>query len=735
MNEEHVSELKRLSLPSHGFNPSRRRFLRNVGLIAGTGFSLGVMLPGCGDRQAGSATQANEFQPSIWLRITPDNRVLIRVAEVEMGQGVLTSLPMLIAEELDAAWHQIEIEQAPLDPRFGYRATGWSSSIRDAWLPLRQAGATARQALLEAAAVTWGVSPADCTTAEGVVVHAASGRHGLYGEWVGTARDRPLPIRVQLKQPGQFRLLGTSPRRTDVADKVTGAARYGMDVQLPGMLVALIARAPVLGARLKGFDATAASSLPGVKKIFAVGSGVAVVASGFWEARRAQDALILDWQHDPATAPDSRRMSKLFADSVDLAAEVVDQRGNGFLAEPAGLGTVVEATYELPLQAHATLEPMNCCAWFHDGRCELWAPTQTPSGARECALDELLSRPERLWRQLESRLTGQFADQIQLHPTLIGGGFGRRLNTDYVVDAVQVARQVQAPVKVIWSREDDFRHDYFRPASLQRLRATIAGDGSPLTWHHRLISTRGSTEGADDLPYAVPRLVVDKVVVDVAGLRTGSWRSVAHSYTVFAIESFVDELAFAAGADPWQYRRRLLGHSPRHLKALDAAAETAGWSQPPGNGRYLGVAVHRAFGTYVAQVVEVTPDGSRVPRVVRVVCAIDCGQVVHPDTVVAQVEGSIIFALTAALKSAITLRDGVVEQTNFGRFQLLRMDETPTIDVVLLPSGDAPGGVGEPAVPPLAPALANALFAATGKRYRRLPVSFEPTGPSTANQG
>lgn len=711
------------------FNPSRRRFLRNASLSMGAGLALGVALPGCGEEtsEASATTGADEFRPSIWLRISTDNQVTITLAETEMGQGVMTAMPMLIAEELDADWDRIVIEQAPVEPAFGLQVTGGSSSIRQAWRPLREAGATAREALLQAAAELWSVRPDSCTTERGMVLHLASGRSLAYGALTALASARPLPDKVRLKKPAQFRLLGAALPSKGLEAKVKGAARYGLDQAPPGLLVALIARAPTLGARLIGFDADIAARMPGVRKIFAVDSGVAVVADGFWEAQQARDALTVEWQQDRHSAPDSQRMSALFAASLRGTGEADEQRGEPLpvLGQTAPLR---EALYELPLQAHATFEPMNCTAWFHDGICEVWAPTQAPTQARDLARDLALTAPERLWHKAELRLTGNRSDPVLLHPTLMGGGFGRRLHTDYVAEAVQIAKQMSGPVKVIWTREDDFRHDHFRPASLQRLRAVLDQNGLPKAWHHRVVSTDSSTSGAKSLEYAIPHVLVDKVVVKVPGLRTGPWRSVAHSYTAFAVESFIDELAQAAGTDPYRYRRQLLGHSPRHLGVLDAAATAAGWDNPRddrGGNRYLGMAVHKAFETYVCQVAEILADGANPPRLTRVVCAIDCGQVVHPDTVRAQVEGSIIFALNTVWKSSITLRDGAVEQTNYHQFELLRMGEIPAIEVLLIAGAEAPGGVGEPAVPPLAPAVANALFAATGKRHRSLPVGAD----------
>lgn len=708
--------------PADRFSPSRRAFLRKSGLGLGIGFSLGVLLPGCSREEPDVGGKLSGFHPSVWLTITPENQVRVTLAESEMGQGVMTAIPMLIAEELDADWDQLVVEQAPVSPRFGHQATGGSSSVRKAWRPLREAGATARQILLEAAAAAWSVAPDSCETESGRVIHRSSERFFNYGELALLAADRPLPKQVRLKDPSQYRLIGNSPKRKGLEQKVDGQAQYGIDQKLPGLLTALVARPPTLGAQLVSFDAAEAGKLRGVKKIFAISTGVAVVASGFWEAQRALKALKVQWREDRDQAPDSKKISALLAANMQAEAEVKDQRGAA-LAQFDNNPAVVEALYELPLQAHAAFEPMNCTAWFHDDLCEIWAPTQVPTDARDAAMEKALSTPEKLWHKIALRLTGQRSDPVLLHTTLLGGGFGRRLQTDYVEDAVEIAQRLEHPVKVIWTREDDFREDYFRPATLQRMRALLDKDGYPKAWHHRVVNMDGGTGGAGQLAYAIPDVVVDRVKVRVPGLRTGYWRSVAHSYTAFAKESFIDELAHRASADPYLFRKRLLTHSPRQMGVLDAVAQAANWGDTQASARYLGIAVHEAFATHVAQVAEIRIDDKGAACLTKIFCAVDCGQVIHPDTVLAQIEGSIIFALNTLVKSQISLHRGAVEQVNFHQFELLRINEIPDMQIQLSESMESPGGVGEPAVPPLAPAVANAFFAATGQRPRSLPLA------------
>ena len=706
------------------FDPSRRQFLRRSTLLGFTGLSLGIPLNSFGSEPSESnSTQTNQpFSPSIWLSINTDNSVVIWIAEAEMGQGIHTALPMLIAEELDLDWHQVQVRQAPIEPEYGYQITGGSTSVRKAWQPLREAGATARQALLEAAAESWQAPVAQCRTDAGRIVWPQGGQSASFGELASLAAARPLPTNVALKRPENYRIIGHPQQRIDLNDKTSGKALFGIDAAPPRVQVAIIARPPRLGDTVAAVDSQAALAINGVVKVIYLGSGVAVIGAGYWQAEQGKQALNIEWQQTGQQI-DSAEIEQKMVDQLDGPAELAWQRGDAGPLNPGNTdgGQLHEAIYRLPLQAHATMEPMNCTAWFHHGLCELWVPTQAPTRARDLVADMSSSSADRHWQKLEMRVSGSRSDPVLIHNTLLGGGFGRRSEVDYVEDAVAIALQVDYPVKLIYSRGDDFSTDYFRPASVQRLRATLNAQGMPQHWHHRLVSSRDSTSGAKRFPYEIPDVLVDLQLVKKPHLRDGYWRAVAHSYTAFAMESFLDELAHHNNADPLSYRLKLLTNAPRYRLVLETVAEMAGW-QNGDTDRYLGIAGHQAFGSFTAQVVELINQSDGSLKITRVYCVIDCGQVIDPDTVTTQLQGSIIYALTSAIKSSITVKNNVIEQRDYIGFPLLSFSETPEITVQLINSQESPGGVGEPGVPPLIPALANALFAATGERHRSFPV-------------
>lgn len=710
---------------TESFSPARRNFLRATVLVGG-GFTLSLSLSGCGAEESGSdddkLSGSGAFSPSIWLTVNSDNSVILTVAEAEMGQGVLTALPMLIAEEMDLDWQQVMVRQAPVDPLFGNQQTGGSTSIRHAWQPLREAGATARQALVEAAARRWQVAPQECCTRNGRVFGTKEGDEATYGELAVLAAQAPLPVNAVLKLPQDYRILGRPQRRTDLLAKTSGKAMFGIDAMVSGMRVAVIAGPPRLGEVVSKVDSQRALAVPGVVDVINLITGVAVIAEGFWQAEQGRRALDLSWRAATPIVDSSQIEMQMINQLGSDEAEVVWSQGAGVdldldVEQPG----VVEAVYRLPLQAHATMEPMNCSAWFHHGICEVWAPTQAATRARDVAADLAVGSLERAWQKVELRLTGKRHDPVLVHTTLMGGGFGRRAEVDYVEQVVSIARQVSYPVKLIYSRGDDFAGDYFRPPSVQRMRARLSAKGLPLQWHHRLVSNSKSASGAKPITYDIPEALVDVHLVDTPHLRQGYWRSVAHSYTAFAVESFIDELAHYAGIDSLAYRLQLLPNGSRISKVLKSVAQMAGWHNSESN-RYLGIAGHYAFGSYTAQVVELVDQPGGELRLTRVYCAFDCGQVIDPDMVQAQLQGSIVYALTAALKSHITVKDGVVGQRDFAGFPLLSFAETPEIIVQLVDSHATPGGAGEPGVPPLLPALANALFVATGERYRSFPV-------------
>jgi len=717
---------------------SRRDFLER-GLAAGGGLTLAVSLAGC--REPAPAAGSAAFAPDAWIRVGSDDTVTVMVDRSEMGQGVSTALPMLVAEELDADWATVRYEFAPANAAYHNplslgQVTGGSTSVRAAWRPLREAAARARLMLVGAAAAAWGVPPERCSTEAGAVV-APDGRRVRYGAVAAAAGARAVPQRVTVKRPRDFRLIGRSPPRLDLAEKVTGRARFGIDAQPEGALTAVLARCPVFGGTLRSFDASAARAVPGVRQVLETDDGVAVVADGFWAAKLGRDALKLEWDEGPLATLDDAGVSARLAELAKQGGKLARKLGQGAAAP---VSRTLDAVYEVPYLAHATMEPMNCTAHVRTDGVELWVPTQFQTGPK------LLGGGT---RGVAARLASVPMERVTVHTTHLGGGFGRRAETDFVAEAIRIAREVKAPVKLVWTREDDVRHDQYRPAARHLLRGGLGAAGLPELWSHLVVcpsiiakflprwlpgfATRlagplkggvdaNAIEGAPDLPYAIPNLEVRYQRADL-GVPVGFWRSVGHSHTAFAVECFLDELAGLAGKDPVEFRRALLAAAPRHLGVLNLAAERAGWGGTLPAGRAQGIALHESFGSYVAQVAEVSVEANAL-RVHRVVCAVDCGQVVHPDNVAAQMEGGVVFGLTAALKGRVTLERGRVKQSNFHDYPLLTMREMPAIEVHLVESRLEPGGVGEPGTPPIAPAVANAVFALTGQRIRKLPITL-----------
>ncbi len=730
-----------MSADRAGSGMDRRAFLQVT--AAGAAFTMGISLGACRGETPPAAGDG-VFAPDAWIRIAADGHVTVVVDRSEMGQGVSTALPMLVAEELDADWSRVRYEFAPANraydnPLIGAQITGGSTSVRAAWGPLREAAATARAMLVAAAAAEWGVPAAECRTESSQVIHDASGRRLDYGALALAAARLTPPDHVPLKSPGAFRLLGTPVPRLDLADQVTGRIVYGQDVRPEGALVAVIARCPVFGGTVREVDPTPALALPGVRHVLRVPSGVAVVGDTSWHAIRGRDALQVTW--------DEGRLAGLTSDEVTtrlhrLAAESEGReavkRGRGARGLE-GASTVVEAAYDLPYLAHACMEPMNATAVVRDGEVEVWVPTQSQ------AAPALFGGGS---RGVAAKAAGVSQDRVTIHTTNLGGGFGRRSESDFVAEAVAVAAQLPGvPIRLLWTREDDVRHDFYRPGNHHALRAALGSDGLPVAWAHHVVAPsiisrfipgyvpqfvahlggplkggidETAVEGARDLPYGIPDLEVRYTQADL-GVPVGFWRAVGHTHTAFAVECFVDELAAAAGRDPVAYRLALLAQAPRHRRVLEAVAERAGWSTPAPAGVGRGVALHESFGSVCAQVAEVRLDGGSL-RVDRVVCAFDCGVVVNPDTVEAQLTGAIAYGLTAALMGEVTLDRGRVVQGNFHDYPVLRMGEMPRVEVHLVPGGEAPGGVGEPGVPPIAPAVANAVSALTGRRVRRLPI-------------
>ncbi len=705
----------------------RRHFLKQIGALGG-GLALAIEFGAPAEVEA--AADAAALQAGPWIRLDHQGILTVVVDKSEMGQGVLTSMPMLVAEELDVAWDHVRVEQAPAAPQyahpwFGTQATGGSTSVRAMWQPLRQAGATARQLLLLAAAKKWDVAVSTLHTEPGVVI-GAKGRLP-YGELVDLAATLPLPEKVALKDPKQFRLIGTSLGRSEVASKVNGSAQFGIDVRVPGMLFASVERCPIIGGTLVSFDPSAALKVPGVRQVHRVETpvsvGVAVLADSTWAAKQGRQALKVEWAPGKTGLLSTAQMQK------DLKALAVSRTGAKVARrvgtpESVTTGKLVQAAYEVPYLAHATMEPMNATASVTANGVEIWAPTQAQGPHQQIAAGIAGCKPE----------------QVIIHTTLLGGGFGRRFAPDFIIEAVSLAKAAKTPVQVLWSREDDTRAQYYRPMARSELQARLGDDGKPLAmtgvnvveslstgtgFEGALIDKQGidttAVEGLAEFPYAMDHFQLDWVRHS-PGVRTWFWRSVGSTENGFFAESFIDELAHAAGQDPYTYRRSLLAAKPRHLAVLDRAAKEAGWGTPLPAGRARGIAVCESFGSYVAEVAEISLDGGAV-RVHKVTIAADVGVVVNPDMVKAQMEGAMIYGLSAALYGKITLAEGRVEQGNFGEYPPVRLAETPQVNVHLVASAELPGGVGEPGTPPIAPAVANALFQLTGKRIRSLPLA------------
>jgi isoquinoline 1-oxidoreductase beta subunit len=646
---------------------------------------------------------------------------------VEMGQGTYTAIPMLIAEELEVNLNQVHLEHAPpneklyANPLLGVQATGNSNAIRGGWKPLREAGATARLMLVAAAAKLWAVDPDSCEAHEGEVIHKASGRRLTYGELAGAAATMPVPATVTLKSRADFRLIGTPAKRLDAPAKVNGTAVYGIDVRPPGVKIATLAQSPAFGGRVKSLDDADARAVKGVRQIVRLDDAVAVVADHMGAAKKGLAALRIEWDDGPHASLATETIARELEQATLGPGAVAQSIGDADNAL-AGAATKVESTYQVPFLAHATMEPMNCTVHFHDGICELWLGSQAVARVRKMAAEAAGLPPEK----------------VIVHNHLIGGGFGRRLEADGAIRAVQIARRVDGPVKVVWTREEDIQHDMYRPYWFDRLSAGLDDRGRPVAWKNRYAGSSviarwlppafkngldpDATEGAIDLVYDLPNFHVEYVRVEPPGIPTAFWRGVGPSHNVFVTESFIDELAAKAGQDAVAWRRALLDKSPRARAVLDLAAEKAGWGQalPKGSGR--GVSLQSAFGSYLAQVAEVEVSKSGDVRVRRVVCAIDCGTVVNPDTVRAQVLGGTVFGATAALNGEITVKNGRVEQTNFDTYQVLRMNEVPAVEVHIVDSAEPPGGIGEAGTSAIVPAIANAVFAATGRRLRKMPI-------------
>ena len=684
----------------------RRGFLQSAvgGLLLGFHLTRGT-------KPAFAATDA---KLNAWIHVSSDDSVTLFIHKAEMGQGTVTSLSMLLAEELECDWKKIRTEFPGIDRAFGNQGVVGSQSIRSSWQPLRQAGAAAREMLIEAAAQRWGVDRSQCR-AENSIVHSAA-RSATYGELAEAAARLQPPTGVALKSPQDYKIIGTPRKRLDTPGKVTGKATFGIDVRVPGMLHAVVTRCPVFGGKVASFDAAKIKTMPGVKQALAISSGVAVIADNTWNAIQARNALTIQWDEGPHAGVNSADIRKEWIALSQQPGAVGRQDGDAS-AVLAGAVKKIDAVYEAPYLAHAPMEPLNSVADVRAGSCEVWASTQGQSTAHQEAV----------------RITGLRPEQVQIHTEYMGGGFGRRARSDYIADSVEISKAMGVPIQVTWTREDDTQQDAYRPASYTTFAGALDANGSLVALHSRVVCppfggvrngiARVAIEGIVDTPYEIPNVLVDYHAAD-PGIPVSYWRSVGYSQNTFFAESFIDELAAAAGKDPFEFRRGLLAKSPRPLAVLELAAQKAGWGKPLPKGRGRGIALVNNIGSFTAQVAEASFEAGKL-RVHRVVCAVDCGQVVNPAGVEQQIQSGIVYGLSAALKGEITIDRGRVQQTNFHQYDVLRIDEMPVVEVHLVASHAAPGGIGEAGVPPIAAAVGNAIFAATGKRMRRLPMRPE----------
>jgi isoquinoline 1-oxidoreductase beta subunit len=705
-------------------NLSRRNFLKSTAAVAG-GFVIGFHLPqNSRFAQAAEIAKTTETSINAWLRIGTDDSVTVLIAHSEMGQGVYTSLPMLVAEELEADWNKIQIENSPIgdiykNPAIGMQITGGSTSIRSRWETLRTAGAMAREMLIEAAAKQWQVKPEDCHADNGKVIHTASGKTLRYGQLAEAATKITPPDFPKLKSPSEFKLIGKPIKRLDTPEKVDGSATFGIDVKVPNMLIATLKQSPVFGGIVKAYDAKAAKAIQGVKAVVEIPNGVAVVADSYWQAKKGVEALNVSFAESEHDKVDTASIAKLFQQGLAEKGAVAQNKGD----VPAAMKTAkttLEAEYRVPFLAHTAMEPMNCTADVRKEGCDVWVGTQAQGLAQQTA----------------AKITGLPPEKIAVHTTFLGGGFGRRVEVDFIAQAVLLSKAVGQPVKVIWSREEDTQHDVYRPAMLTKLTMGLDEKGMPIAINARIVGSsilqrffpnmvkngldHAAVEGIADTNYDIPNQYVDYVMKNTH-VPVGFWRSVGHSQNAFFMESFIDEVAHSSGKDPYQLRRSLLNKTPRFIKVLDTLAKAADWETPASKGHYRGMAIHKSFGSIVGEVAEISVNKEGDVTVHRVVCVVDCGIAVNPNIIAAQMESAIVYGLSA-LKEAITVKNGRVEQSNFHDFPALKMAEMPKIDVHIISNEEKLGGVGEPATPPIIPAVTNAIFAATGKRVRQLPT-------------
>ncbi len=732
---------------------SRRNFMK-ISFVTGMGLVVGCRISAHGSSESATSTgrigEGGVFIPNAWIRINPDDFVTIMIHHSEMGQGITTALSMIVAEELDADWSKVRAEMAPVarvykNPAYKVQYTGGSTSVKTSWDVLRKAGAATRENLISTAANRWKVPVSQCRSQKGTVIHTHSQRSLRYGQLLEEAAALPVPKEVRLKKANEFSIIGKRLHRLDSETKTLGKPLFGIDKRIQGLLTATVVHPPVLGAKLKSLDDNGARNMPGVRRILPIESGVAVVAETFWEAENASRILKAKWKMNGLSKLSTDKIMAQWTDRINEKGERVREDGN--VNEAISKSAMkLEANYQLPYQAHACPEPMNCTAYVRQDACDIWVPTQAQDVAREVASD----------------ITGFNLDAVKIHTTFIGGGYGRRNMQDYVAEAVQISKELKHPVKVIWTREEDIRNDYYRPAFYNRVEAGLNEAGFPIAWRHRAIgpaiydtlaplfgpsvlpewlpgtikhglsnvvsrvirrfnSAKHTMRGSKDMTYNIENIQID-YINDDPGVPIGPWRSVAYSRNAFVVESFIDEIAAVSERDPYELRDKLLENNPREQRVLRLAADKAGWGSKLPEGLYQGIAIHAPHESYVAMVAEVSVEEGGQIKVHRVVCAVDCGVAVNPKIIEAQMVGGVAFGLTATLKSAVSIKDGRVQQTNFDDFPILRMDEMPKVEVHIVKSNHHPTGIGEVGVPTVAPAVTNAIFAATGKRIRKIPV-------------
>lgn len=729
---------------------SRRQLIKASATAVG-GLSIGLSMNACSSTM-NRIDEAGNWEANAWLEIAPDNSITFTLDRVEMGQGTYTGITTLIAEELDVTPESINVVFAPVakvyrNPLYGMQATGGSTSLSTSWMPIREAGAVAKSMLLTAGAELLQVSRSELKTEGAHVIHQATGKKISYGSLTRLASKQKVPSDITLKDKKDFRYIGKQNKRLDSQLKVIGKAGYGIDAEVEGMRYAVVKHSPYIGGTLHSHNGSELLNLKGVEKVVETEAGVAVVASSYWQARKASEQLKVEWNRDPEGPLSTDAIFDLYRKAAE-EDEGDSKRSEGDVIKTLGkASSVIEVDFEAPFLAHATMEPMNCTAWVRNGKADIWTSTQAPDIARAVV----------------AKLTNVDQADVTVHSQFLGGGFGRRLAQDFVGEAAEISFKAGVPVKLVWSREDDTQNDVYRPAALHKMKASFDEQGKLEAWDHQVVAPKllewaiwdaapamfpgapkflystlsksglmmegiaapadtSPYEGAEDIPYQIPNIEVRHTKAD-AGVPVGYWRSVGHSHTAFAVECFVDELAHKAGQDAYQFRRSLLAKDSRVLKVLDLAAEKAQWGRKLEAGVYQGIAVHESFGSYVAQVAEIKVSGTDI-SVQKVVCAVDCGQVVNPDIVTMQMESGIIFGITAALYGEITIQDGQIQQSNFHDYPMLRMNQSPVIETHIVDSDETPTGVGEPGLPPTAPAIANALFHATGKRFRSTPLKL-----------